>query len=495
MIVGRIYEWAKRQPDKTAVIWNDVSLNYRSFSNAIRAACDFLQRENLPTGRTAIVLVNGLLDAWILVMALRSLGLNTISVNSLATAQSLSISDVACIIVTQTEAPVRNLTAIATSGTKVVTVPASILSIKDADELLTIPHDVRPFGGHILYTSGTTGTYKKLMMSGEHEDRRNRTRAQSYSLDSNAIYHGTDFGLWTGNGFKTPSAIWYAGGCVVLDQREERFENFFLHSVTFAKFTPGMLKELLQARAPSALPIDEFALSVGGGFLSIALAEQAIQKLTDRLTVNYSSTEINSVWLRSRFKTKDDLHWLVPTDERLVQIVDASGGDCPNDQEGELRILLSDIDCHQYLDDEKASARVFRDGFFYPGDMAVRREDGRIRILGRTADVVILDGQKVAAAPIEQAIQRYLGVDEVCLFSGLTEQGHEGVIVAIQSDRGIARSQLTAAAREFIPAEIVRFSIRKEFPRTETGTRKTKRALLKKLVFEEIDGHEQRNST
>ena len=62
-----------------------------------------------------------------------------------------------------------------------------------------------------------------------------------------------------------------------------------------------------------------------------------------------------------------------------------------------------------------------------------------------------LEGQKIAAAPIEQAIQRYLRVDEVCLFSGLSEQGHEVIIVAIQSDRRIQKSQLEAAARDFIP--------------------------------------------
>ena len=61
-------------------------------------------------------------------MALRALGLNTISVISIAAAQSLRISDVACIIVTQTEAPMRNITAEATGGAKVVAIPASIFS-------------------------------------------------------------------------------------------------------------------------------------------------------------------------------------------------------------------------------------------------------------------------------------------------------------------------------------------------------------------------------
>jgi acyl-coenzyme A synthetase/AMP-(fatty) acid ligase len=488
MIVERIYEWAKRQPDKIALIVNDISLSYLSFSNAIRAASDFFQREDLPVGRTAIVLVPSLLDAWIIVLALRSLGLNTISVRSIEQAESLKIGDVACIIATPTEAAAHNLAAQATGGAKVVTIPPSIYSFKDTRELLAFPHDVRPFGGHILYTSGTTGTYKKVLMRGEHEEGRNRTRAQVLSLDGNTIWHVIDNELWNSIGFKAPSATWYAGGCVVLDQRKDNFKNFFSHGVTFALFLPWQLKALLLERDPLAHPVDGFALATAGGFLTIDIAEQSIQLLTDKVAANYGTTETSTVPLRSHFRTKDDLFWLTPTDKRLTQIVDEDGKESPIGQEGELRLLLSDFDCKQYLDDEEASARNFRDGFFYPGDMAVRREDGRIRILGRIADVVAVKGEKLATAPLEQEIQRHLQVDEVCLFSGLSEQGYEELVVAIQSDRPIQKARLEAIASKFPRFEKVVFSIRSEFPRTETGTRKTKRALLKRLVFEEISG-------
>src|SRR5262249_3725777 len=121
MIVHRIYEWAKSQPDKTAVIWNDVSVSYLPFANAIRATIEFLQQENLPVGRTAIVLAFNHLDAWLIIMALRALGLNTISVNSIATADALKIRDAACVVTTQAEAPLRpNLAAKAPSGAKIV---------------------------------------------------------------------------------------------------------------------------------------------------------------------------------------------------------------------------------------------------------------------------------------------------------------------------------------------------------------------------------------
>ena len=492
MIVERIYEWAKRQPDNTAVVWNDISLSYRSFSNAIRLACDFFQRENFPAGGTAIVLVLSRLDAWIIVMALRALGLNTILVRSNEQAQSLKIGDAACIVTTQTEAAAHNRAIDAAGGAKLMVVPSLVHSIKDISELLDVRHDGRPFGGHILYTTGTTGTYKKVMVSGEHENRRNQVRAQIYAFDKNTVYHGVDFELWTGVGFKTSSAVWYAGGCVVIDERKERFEKFLSHGVTFATLLPWQLQVLVRVREPLARPVDGLAICVGGGFLPAKVAEQGVQKLTDSLTTLYSSTEINSVQLRSRFRFKDDLNWLMPTDEKLIQIVDENGRECPTDREGELRIRLSDIDCHGYLADEEASARAFRDGFFYPGDMAVRREDGRLRILGRVADVLVVKGEKLATAPIEQEIQRRLQVEEVCVFSGLDEQGEDDIIViAIQSNCEIPRPQLEAVARRFPRFGKVVFSILNQFPRTETGRSKINRVLLKKLVFEKSGGKQR----
>jgi acyl-coenzyme A synthetase/AMP-(fatty) acid ligase len=198
--------------------------------------------------------------------------------------------------------------------------------------------------------------------------------------------------------------------------------------------------------------------------------------------ITYGSSEMGATLLLSRFTATHDMHWLTPGDGRTIQIVDERGNECP---EGELRIPLTDIDCTSYLDDPEASAKVFRNGFFYPGDMAVRRADGRIRILGRVDDVVNVQGRKFAVTPIEHEIQQLLGVDEVCLFSGLNATGNEELAVAIQSSRQLSRSEVEAVVRRCAPFKTVRVTVFNEFPRTETETRKTRRSVLKKLVFGE----------
>ena len=184
----------------------------------------------------------------------------------------------------------------------------------------------------------------------------------------------------------------------------------------------------------------------------------------------------------TQFKTKDDLYWYVPVNDRTIQVVDELGNECPTGQMGHLRLLTTEIDCSSYLDDEDASAKVFRDGFFYPGDMAVRRADGRIRVLGRTDDVVNFQGQKLAVAPIEQEIQDALRVDEVCVFSGLDDRGNEELVIAIQSKREFQQSELEAVAGRFASFERVRFAVLPDFPRAESAMNKVQRSMLRKLV-------------
>ena len=127
--------------------------------------------------------------------------------------------------------------------------------------------------------------------------------------------------------------------------------------------------------------------------------------------------------------------------------------------------------------------RAFRDGFFYPGDLAVRREDGRIRILGRAADVLNVRGRKVAVAPIERALQEGLGVEEVCLFLGMAADGVEELAVAVRSTRSLDEGEVLRRLGPSNIFERVRVVVLPEFPRTQAGSAKTKRTELRRIVF------------
>lgn len=485
MITNRIYEWAHSQPNKTALIYNDVSITYWNFARSIVALRNFFRQQDLAAGQTALVLVRNLADAWAIVMALRSLGVNTSTVGSARHAENLKIRNAACLVITEGEQNLHFYNSNALIGTKVIIVPETFNNVQRGD-LVPGSQDVSSFGGHMLFTSGTTGTYKKLIDKGENEEKRNIVRARQLSFGKETVAHLFDFPLWTGAGFKQPSAVWYMGGCVILDQTKNKYSNAFKYGITFASVVPPMVNALIVSRKNSAAHPNihtEFALA--GGFVSPQAAKQVVSDLNSRLSSYYSSTETGGIVMYMNYVADDDLYWFIPSFQD-VEIIDEFCMNCAVGQEGQLRVRLTEIDCNGYLDDTEASAQVFRDGFFYPGDMAVRRSDGRIRILGRTDDVVNLRGLKRAAAPIEQAIQNALRVDEVCLFSSLDDKGNEEFVIAIETDREVEQTKLQAVSREFASFGRVRFVMFKEFPRAETGMRKIQRSTLRKLIFKEI---------
>ena len=484
MIVNHIFRWAREQPGKTALISNNRELSYLAFARAIDATRRFLEARNLPASTVAVVVSAGVLNGWLLVMAARALGLTTIVIESLAQGDTLKLRNVSCLLVHQRDQANLQPNSGGFAGARSVIVPEAIyatIQTGDPPRPLSVSP---PLGGHILYTSGTTGAYKKLLVEGAAEDQRNAARARTSDITRDTLFHALFFGLWTGIGFKTSSAVWRSGGGVVVDQTPERDANFLAYPITYAQTTPATLRPIVDARDPSAGPAEGLLLRCGGGFVPESLARQAVSRLSRNFVVGFSSTEMANSLMRSRFETVEDLVWLRPRAEGRIEVVDEDGVECPPGVEGELRALITDDDSTGYLDDDEATAQVFRDGYFYPGDMAVRREDGRIRVLGRTGDVINVNGLKYPVAPIEQRLQQSLGVEEVCLFTGLSEDGVEELFVAIQAKTDPDPLDVERALGASGLYERIRVETFRAFPRTAAGLAKTRRSELRHLVVE-----------
>jgi len=482
MVITDFNHWARAQPDRTALILNDRSLSFGRLARSIEAVRRYLAAEALSNGGLAVVCAADLLNAWVLVTAIRALGLTAIAVASLNRAHELGLKGVSCIIVAESEQALLNA-GVRYPGAAALVVPSAVIEAADGLEGSADQIDVSRSGDYILYSSGTTGSYKKLLFDGAQDAARAQARVALSGFSRETIFHALNFGLWTGVGFRAPSAVWSAGGCVVIDQTPAKHTDFFKHRPTYADVLPETLRALVAAHAAGRTPTERPVLRVAGGFTSLALAREAITCLSKTLLASFSATETAGPTMISEFRAPDDLVWLKPVDPDRVQIVDENGAAAPPDVAGELRFRLRRTDCTAYLDDPEASAAAFRDGCFYSGDIAVRRSDGRVRVLGRTVDVINIQGQKRPAGPIEQALEQALGVAEVCLLQGVAVDGAEELVVAVRSREPLDAS---AVLRRLGPSEIferVRVEVFADFPRTDGGTQKTRRAALRRLVF------------
>jgi long-chain acyl-CoA synthetase len=241
---------------------------------------------------------------------------------------------------------------------------------------------------------------------------------------------------------------------------------------------PQLLAELLAA-PPGALPHDDaIMLIVGAGLMTQAQWRAARERLTSDVRALVGSTEAGSITL-TPIEAPQDLAWhqVIPGCE--LQVVDEQDQPLPAGRMGAVRVRQNGVD--GYLGDPATSRDFFRDGWFYPGDLGILRDDGRLSLQGRVTDVINVMGDKIGVAPIEAALQEALGAQAVCVFSAPGADGEE-VHVAIHPGVPVTPDALRAALAAALPGLAqVRVHPVQGFPRNHLG--KIERGTLKAQLF------------
>ena len=110
-----------------------------------------------------------------------------------------------------------------------------------------------------------------------------------------------------------------------------------------------------------------------------------------------------------------------------------------------------------YYNDEAANRERMAHGMYWSGDLAYRDKDGWIYLAGRTADWMRVDGENLAAAPIERIIQRLPAVSLVAVYAVPDDNVGDQVMAAIvlQDDASLTPEELTGflAAQEDLPTK------------------------------------------
>jgi fatty-acyl-CoA synthase len=175
----------------------------------------------------------------------------------------------------------------------------------------------------------------------------------------------------------------------------------------------------------------------------------------------------------------------------LVRVVDEAMNDIPQDGEtmGEV-IMRGNNVMSGYLDDEPATDKAFRGGWFHSGDLAVWHPDGNIELRDRGKDIIISGGENISSIEVEQTVVAHPAVLE-CAVIGIPHEhwGERPKAFVTLSDG------TTATAEEIIAFCRARLAHYKcpdaiEFcalPKTSTGK-------VQKFVLREREwaGHERR---
>lgn len=84
-----------------------------------------------------------------------------------------------------------------------------------------------------------------------------------------------------------------------------------------------------------------------------------------------------------------------------------------------------------YYKDPGAEAERMRGGMYWSGDLAYRDADGFVYFAGRTADWLRVDGENLAAAPVERILLRHPGVSEAAVYAVPDERVGDQVMAAL----------------------------------------------------------------
>ena len=466
MISERIFDWARKKPNKTAVIYNERSWSYRSLAQQISIARAYFLRRGYAGPGYAVLAFENLLDFWILSLALRSLGLTTVAVGDAKMAAGLALSDVRCVIVRPSE-PWPDLAPIcAARGWPLLSV--SLEGEPEPDS--GVSERSHESGGHILLTSGTTGTHKMVLMNREVDAFFLRRKIEAFPLTENSVAALFDFKPWTGIGYRCGAACLMAGGAILIEQGRKTDRTFLHPGLTHVFVTPALLGQMLPAFDGTSARNESLRLIVGGGAMTRQQIEQAKARITPRVFNCLASTEA-SIIAHTAQKLPEDQRWHSVVQDRAVEIVDDSDRPVRAGQIGRLRVSTAEGP-NGYLGNDSATATFFKNGYFYPGDLAIMRPDGRIALQGRSTDVINLKGHKLLPSPIEDRLRDLLDVSGVCLLSMQNGSGEEELHVAIETSAPLDSKRLDAAlkrALEEYPKTPIRVRYMSALPRNHMG--------------------------
>jgi acyl-CoA synthetase (AMP-forming)/AMP-acid ligase II len=464
VIAEAIFHWALVSPDRAAVEYNDEPCSYRIFANAIAAARGEFHRRGLDSQGYVVVAVANLRDCWVVTLALRSLGLATVCVGDPAVIPELNLPGTRWVVSSALESLPGLAEVCAEQNLELV---ATTLEAPP----LALGATSHPTGGHVLLTSGTTGEYKKVLMDPALEAAFLLRRLTVFPSGPDTVANLFDFGPWTGLGYRAPATVWLTGGTVAFSQGRPYHFALRRPGLASSPALPAVLAEILAAPEGSFPRSETMELRIGGGTVTQAQIDQAKARITPRVFNGLACTESHQIAMTLQ-TTPDDHRWhrLEPT--TVVELVDEFDRPTPIGQTGRLRVGTQDAPT-EYLDDEEATRAFFKDGFFYPGDLAIMREDGRIALQGRVTDVINVSGQKIAPAPIEDALREALGVNGACLVSIHNDLGEEGLYLVIEAPTPIPpeimRPALAEALRELPPFEAIEVGHMPSLPRNANG--------------------------
>jgi acyl-CoA synthetase (AMP-forming)/AMP-acid ligase II len=314
-----------------------------------------------------------------------------------------------------------------------------------------------------LYTSGTTGLPKGVMLTNDNYRAFFRQAGllewSSYDPGEAVMNAMPQFHV-AGVNVGVLAALQGSKTVVLREIDPQAILNLIPeHRIAHAFWVPAVILMLTQQK--NIRDVDFSSLKqvfYGASPISEALLREAVEIMGARFTQLYGLTETVGAGTFLPPEAHDPAWGKlrscgVPWPGAVVRCLDGDGNAVPTGEVGEIAIKAGFV-MKGYWNREEATNEAVRDGFFYTGDAGYFDEDGFLYIHDRVKDMIVSGGENVYPAEVENAIFGAPGVADVAVIGVPDEKWGEAVkaIIVKKPGEDPAPESIIAWAKERIAA-------------------------------------------
>ena len=305
------------------------------------------------------------------------------------------------------------------------------------------PYDVREDDEAILlYTGGTTGrgkgvplTHRNIVLNALQLSHVISLGDNDVYLHSSPMFHSTDLKA-------TALTMVGAAHAYLPKFSPENVINAILrYDVTIASLVPAMLRRIVEYREIHQHDTRTLRLiSYGTSPMPVELIRRTMQAFPGvDMHQCYGLTETSPIL--AVLDEIDHNRGLAGRDDLLraagrplpgvdIRIVGDDGRTMPTGETGEIVVRGPQV-AKGYHNRPRETAKAFREGWFWTGDIGRIDTEGYLYVLDRKKDMVVTGGENVYTLEVEAVLSQHPGIDEVAVIGVPDEQFGEALFAAI----------------------------------------------------------------
>ncbi len=453
-------------PREIAFVDQDYEVNFQELNSDVRKIANSLAISGISRGDIVCTILPNLFS-YTFTLALHLLGVTTMSKNDITPFAAEAIPDW---LISFKPHP-----QIAPSRTVILDEPY-LTNVRATEEMVNptgyqSPTDI----ARLFSTSGTSGAEKYTAVTVEGLD-------ELVSRQSSFDFAGQDhvltlfpFGMGQSYGRALISLVQAKPyfSCTNIDNRLPEILNRYQIKTVYG--SPVQVAKLLDVlkQTHSTLP------SISGIYLTgSAPSQQLIDRIKAELKCKvfnaYGSTEAGNIAMMDVTGQIPQGSVMNPTVD--LQIVDENDVEVAPNTLGRIRYSKPGMST-SYYKSPAATAEFFKDGYFYPGDLAFINDAGLLVLGGRSSEVINLGGVKVNPEKVDEIAMAQLGVIDCAAFAVSAASGIETMAIALVVDADFNQELFDKAMAQkspYPPAISIQMA---KIPRNDNG--KVSRQLLR----------------